>query len=64
MFKGITITAECLPSALNVKLYWYSTHTQDSLNWQLSPKIFRKIRHVLDSRGQTSLRILRQSEFT
>ena len=31
MFKGITITAEYLPSALNQTVGWQSRHTNDSL---------------------------------
>ena len=41
--QGITITAEYLPSSLNVIADWESRHVEDPSDWKLDPIIFQKI---------------------
>ena len=50
--KVITITAENLPTSQNVQADWESRHVQDSSEWKLNPKLFRKICRSL---GQPSV---------
>ena len=41
--NGITITAEYLPSCLNVEADWQSKNPRDSSEWELLPQIFHQI---------------------
>ena len=41
--KAITITSEYLPTSWNVQADWDSWYVQDSSEWKLNPKLFRKI---------------------
>ena len=41
--KAITITSEYLPTSWNVQADWGSWYVQDSSEWKLNPKLFRKI---------------------
>ena len=41
--NGITVTAEYLPSSLNIQADWQSRNHRDSSDWKLNPKIFSQI---------------------
>ena len=41
--NGIAVTAEYLPSSLNIQADWQSRNHRDSSNWKLNPKIFSQI---------------------
>ena len=45
--RKITITAEYLPSRLNVRADWESRNATDSSDWKLHQKVFLKITKVL-----------------
>ena len=41
--NGIAVTAEYLPSSLNIQADWQSRNHRDSSDWKLNPKIFSQI---------------------
>ena len=41
--NGIAVTAEYLPSSLNIQADWQSRNHRDSSDWKLNPKIFPQI---------------------
>ena len=41
--NGIAVTAEYLPSSLNIQADWQSINQRDSNNWKLNLKIFSQI---------------------
>ena len=41
--KGITITAEYLPRALNQEIYMQSRTVKDSSKWKLNPVVFQNL---------------------
>ena len=41
--NGIAVTAEYLPSSLNIQADWQSRNHKDSSDWKLNPKIFSQI---------------------
>ena len=41
--NGIAVTAEYLPSSLNIQANWQSINHRDLINWKLKPKIFYQI---------------------
>ena len=42
--KNLTISAEHLPSALNMEADWESQNSRDSSDWKLSPLTFQRIK--------------------
>ena len=41
--NGIVVTAEYLPSSLNIQADWQSRNHRESSDWKLNPKIFSQI---------------------
>jgi len=46
MHKGITLTAEYIPSALNKEADFQSRNAKDWSDWKLNPRVFQKIQNV------------------
>ena len=53
--NGIAVTAEYLPSTLNIQADWQSRNHKDSGDWKLNPKIFSQI---LKIRGISQIDLL------
>ena len=43
LHHGITITAEYLPSSMNVEANWQSRNSKDHSEWKLLPQVFQRI---------------------
>ena len=43
VFNGITITAEYLPSSMDVEADWQSINSKDHSEWKLLPQVFQRI---------------------
>ena len=41
--NGIAVTAEYLPSSLNIQADWQSRNHRDTSDWKLNPKMFSQI---------------------
>ena len=41
--NGMAVTAECVPSSLNIQANWQSRYHRDLSDWKLNPKMFSQI---------------------